>query len=74
MRLSWCMLSLTSVRASEDGPDWCADGLSRRPPVADSALEIVDAHQRKIVDLQYQVLLKPTMKAVRQRECGGRIQ
>jgi hypothetical protein len=36
--------------------------------VVDSALEIVDAYHRKIVDLEHQVLLKPKMTAVRQRE------
>lgn len=36
--------------------------------VVDSALEIVNAYQRKIIDLEQQILLKPKMKAVRQRE------
>jgi Mg2+ and Co2+ transporter CorA len=34
--------------------------------VVDSALEIVDTYQRKIIDLEQQILLKPKMKAVRQ--------
>ena len=36
--------------------------------MVDSTLEIVDAYKRKIIDLEHQVLLKPTMAAVRQRE------
>jgi hypothetical protein len=36
--------------------------------VVDSALEIVDAYQRKIVDLEHQVLLGPKMTVVKQRE------
>ena len=62
------MLCLTSVRAARDGLDQCANTLICLPPVVDSALEIVDVYQRKIIDLEHQVLLKPKMTAVRQRE------
>jgi len=34
--------------------------------VVDSTLDIVDAYQRKIIDLEQQILLKPKMAAVRQ--------
>jgi len=37
--------------------------------VVDSALDIVDAYQRKIIDLEHQVLLTPKMTVVRQRKC-----
>lgn len=40
----------------------------RKPLVVDSTLEIVDAYQRKIIDLEHQILLRPKMAAVRQRE------
>lgn len=39
-----------------------------RSLVVDSTLEIVDAYQRKIIDLEHQILLRPKMTAVRQRE------
>lgn len=41
--------------------------------MVDSALEIVDAYQRKIIDLEHQVLLKAKMAAIRQREYNHRI-
>lgn len=44
------------------------DGFSYPSLVVDSALEIIDAYQRKIIELEQQILLKPKMKAVRQRE------
>lgn len=34
--------------------------------IVDSALEIIDAYQRKIIELEQQILLKAKMKAVRQ--------
>ena len=36
-------------------------------------MEIVDAYHRKIIDLEHQVLLKPSMAAVRQCESHGSI-
>jgi Mg2+ and Co2+ transporter CorA len=38
------------------------------PLVVDSTLDIVDAYQRKIIDLEQQILLRAKMKAVRQRK------
>jgi len=37
-----------------------------RSLVVDSTLEIVDAYQRKIIDLEHQILLRPKMTTVRQ--------
>jgi len=62
------MVCLTSVRAGRDELGSCADIFVCCPLVVDSALEIVDAYQRKIVDLEHQVLLRPKMTTVKQRE------
>jgi len=62
------MVCLTSVRANGGRPGSCTDTFVCCPLVVDSALEIVDAYQRKIVDLEHRVLLQPKMTTVKQRE------
>jgi len=62
------MVCLTSVRANCGRLGSRTDIYACYPLVVDSALGIVDAYQRKIVDLEHQVLLQPKMTTVKQRE------
>lgn len=68
MRRFWCTAYSISVRRRIN-PLVFWTKLSPYPSlVVDSMLEIVDAYQRKIIDLEHQILLKPKMAAVRQRK------
>jgi len=67
MRRFWCTVYSTSVRQRCDPLALWANGPPHQPLVVDSTLEIVDAYQRKIIDLEHQILLKPKMAVVRQR-------
>lgn len=43
--------------------------LTRLSTVVDHALAVIDEYQRRILKLEQAVLLKPSMKIVRQRKC-----
>jgi hypothetical protein len=59
---------LISVRWHDDPFALSTNGFPYLSLVVDSTLEIIDTYQRKIIDLEHQILMKPKMAAVRQRE------
>jgi hypothetical protein len=56
----------TGLRASAD-PSMLVQSLLDL--IVDSALEVVDAFHEKLLQLEYDVLLKPNMKVVSRRAC-----
>jgi len=68
MRRFWCTVCSILVRRRDNPLSLWTDGFLYPSLVVDSTLEIVDAYQRKIIDLEHQILVRPKMTAVRQRE------
>jgi hypothetical protein len=70
MRRFWCTVYSIWVRWRDNPLVPWTNGFPYLSSVVDSTLEIVDAYQRKIIDLEHQILLRPKMTAVRQREAS----
>lgn len=68
MRRFWCTVCSTWVRRHAIPLVRWTDSFLCQTLVVDSALEIVDTYHRKIIDLEHQILLRPKMTTVRQRE------